>query len=186
MPGVALGALPVPVGVFGKLPGRGDFLARDLDPAFTDVWHAWLARELPQARRQLADRFLPAYLQAPIWRFALRGGVAGPEAVTGVMIPSLDAVDREFPLTLATHGSLAAPGWYEAVEELALAALAEDWQAESWLTALAALAPSEAAETPGSSVRFWSDGSPFVAPGTLVFATLPAGADFQRLLVDSP
>ena len=75
---------------------------------------------------------------------------------------------------------------HEAVEELALAALAEDWQAESWLTALAALAPSEAAETPGSSVRFWSDGSPFVAPGTLVFAALPAGADFRRLLVDSP
>lgn len=176
----------MPVGVFGKLPGRGDFLARDLDPVFTDAWHAWLARELPKARRRLGDRFRRAYLEAPIWRFALPGGVAGPEPATGVMIPSVDAVDREFPLTLAAAGPVAEPAWYGAIEDLALAALVDGWRAEPWLAALAALNPPRGAGEVSATVRFWSDGSPLVAPGALAFAALPTGADFQRLLVDPP
>jgi type VI secretion system protein ImpM len=172
------------VGVFGKLPGLGDFLARSLDPAFTDPWHAWLAHQLPAARSTLAGRFEDAYMQAPVWRFALPRATAGPGPMTGVMMPSIDAVGREFPLTLAAGGAAAAAPWYEALEDTARAALLDDWALDPWLAALAALEapPAPGAETP--LIAFWSDGSPFVAACALVFSRLPAGADFCRLLVD--
>lgn len=170
------------VGVFGKLPGRGDFLLRDLDPGFADAWHDWLVRELPAARDQLAEHFEPAYLQAPIWRFAVAPGLAGGQGMTGVMIPSIDAVGRQFPLTLAAAGPIATRDWYAAVEEVAIAALAEDWQSEPWLAQLAALpAPAGAV---GDGVHFWGEGSPFVPAGNLTFAGLPTGAAFARLLLE--
>jgi type VI secretion system protein ImpM len=40
-------------------------------------------------------------MTAPIWRFSLAPGYAGPESVAGVMMPSVDRVGRQFPLTLA-------------------------------------------------------------------------------------
>lgn len=170
------------VGVFGKLPGRGDFLARDLDPVFADVWHGWLARELPAARAALQVRFEEAYLQAPAWRFATAAGIAGP-AVTGVMIPSVDGAGRYFPLTLAAEGSLAESEWYERLESLARAVLEEEWALEPWVAELAAL-PAPVPAGTVSGVLFWGEGSPFVAPGERRFTALPSGRAFLRLLLD--
>jgi type VI secretion system protein ImpM len=174
-------ARPV-VGVFGKVPGRGDFLTRDLDPVFADIWHGWLARELSAARSDLQARFEEAYLQAPAWRFAITPGIAGPE-VTGVMIPSVDEVGRYFPLTLAAEGAIAEPQWYEPLEALARAALEKEWTVEPWLAELAALpAPVPAASVTG--VLFWGEGSPLVAPGERRFTALPSGQAFLGLFLD--
>jgi type VI secretion system protein ImpM len=168
--------------MFGKVPGRGDFLSHDLDPIFTDAWHGWLARELPAARAALQARFDEAYLQTPAWRFATAPGIAGP-GMTGVMIPSVDEVGRYFPLTLATEGLMGEPSWYETLENLARTALEEEWALEPWLAELAALsAPASAGLVSG--VLFWGDGSPFVAPGERRFATLPSGRTFLELLLD--
>lgn len=173
-----------PVGVFGKLPGLGDFLIRGLDPAFAHAWHGWLARELPAAHAGLGDGFALPYLHAPAWRFALAAGIAGP-GMTGVLIPSLDAVGRPFPLTLAAVGAPAEAGWYAAVEALARAALDEAaWALGPWLAGLAAL-PAPTAAGSATGAVFWGEGSPFVAPGARRFAALPTGADFLRLLLDS-
>jgi type VI secretion system protein ImpM len=172
-----------PVGVFGKLPALGDFLARDLAPAFTEAWHAWLERGLATARGALGEDFLPAYMAAPAWRFALAAGLAGKQPVTGVMVPSVDAVGRWFPLTLAAAAPRAEESWYDALEAQARLAL-EDGPLEAWLAGLAGLPAPDGAEPEDDAVTFWGAGSPFVPPGGLRFASLPAGADFHRLLLE--
>ena len=172
---------PSAVGVFGKLPALGDFLARGLAPAFTDAWHDWLERGLAAARAELSEEFLPAYMEAPAWRFALAAGLAGELPVTGVMVPSVDAVGRWFPLTLAAAALRAEEPWYDALETHARLAL-EDDPLDGWLARLAELPPPDAAEAEDDPVAFWGAGSPFVPPGALRFAVLPTGADFHRLL----
>src|ERR687890_132230 len=97
-PATAANAAP---GVFGKLPARADFLSRGLPASFADPWHAWVVRGLAAARQELAERFESAYMAAPVWRFVLPPGACGPALAAGVVLPSVDAVGRLFPLALA-------------------------------------------------------------------------------------
>lgn len=71
-------------------------------------------------------------MSAPIWRFSAAAGLAGPDAVLGVMMPSVDRVGRQFPLTLVTttdrmaaHADLhfSAQNVFIALENIALEAL---------------------------------------------------------------
>ncbi len=71
-------------------------------------------------------------MSAPIWRFTLSPGQAGPNTVLGVLMPSVDRVGREFPLTLVTkiagnppplHIHFAAGHIFENLENIALDAL---------------------------------------------------------------
>jgi type VI secretion system protein ImpM len=69
----------------------------------------------------------------PAWRFVLAPGMVSRDAWAGLMVPSVDAVGRYFPLTVATAlpedpldvvaTALAATPWFEAIESIALAAL---------------------------------------------------------------
>ena len=102
LPGGVVSGAAGPVGVFGKLPALGDFLLRGLPAGFADPWHGWLADGLATCREMLGDGWLAAYLEAPVWRFALAGDACGPDPVTGVLMPSVDAVGRYFFLTLAS------------------------------------------------------------------------------------
>lgn len=174
---------PPPVGVFGKLPALGDFLVRGLAPAFTEAWHDWLERGLAAARDALGEEFLPAYMAAPAWRFTLSAGLADELPMTGVMVPSVDAVGRWFPLTLAAAAPRAEEDWYGALETHARLALGDE-PLEAWLAGLAELPAPDAAEAGEDAVAFWGEGSPFVPAGVLHFAGLPAGADFHRLLLE--
>jgi type VI secretion system protein ImpM len=143
-------------GVFGKLPARADFLSRGLPASFADPWHAWLVRGLAAARQELAVRFEPAYMAAPVWRFVLPPGACGPAPAAGVVLPSVDAVGRLFPLTLAAISPslgpplalAAAPHWFEALEEAGRDALARDPEVEAWLARLAGIAPPAADTAP--------------------------------------
>jgi type VI secretion system protein ImpM len=136
-------------GVFGKMPARADFLSRGLPASFADPWHAWLVRGMAAARQELADQFEPAYMAAPVWRFVVPPDACGPAPAAGVVLPSVDAVGRLFPLTIAavspSLGPLlalaAAQPWFEALEEAGRDALARDPEVESWLARLAELAP---------------------------------------------
>jgi type VI secretion system protein ImpM len=70
----------------------------------------------------------------PAWRFVLAPGAVTEGAWAGLMVPSVDAVGRCFPLTVAAAlpatsadlaGSLfAATGWFGDIEAIALRAIA--------------------------------------------------------------
>lgn len=184
MPGLLVTDAGPSVGVFGKLPALGDFLARDLEPAFTGPWFEWLEGGLLAARAALGDRFQAAYMQGPVWRFALPAGIAGGRSVTGVLMPSVDSVGRGFPLALVAIGPPASESWYDLLDAHARAALEQDHGPEDWLARLAELPAPDRSASEAGAVTFWGEGSPFVPPGELRFARLPAGADFLRLWLE--
>lgn len=120
------------VGFFGKLPARGDFVRAGLPRSFTDPWDAWLQQVLPASRGILAEVWEPAWLEAPVWRFALPPGLCGPDPVLGLWLPSVDRAGRYFPLTLAQVGADRSvdAGFLTAAEAAGRTAIAEDWPPE--------------------------------------------------------
>jgi len=136
------------VGLYGKLPAAGDFVTRALPSAFVAPWDDWLQRSLVASRAQLAERWIAIYLESPIWRFALQPQVCGPQAWTGMLMPSVDRAGRYFPLTLVAPiepGSsllltmTAAEHWYAHLERVALSALKPDATLQTMETELARL-----------------------------------------------
>ena len=136
------------VGAFGKMPALGDFLRIGLPPGFVDPWDAWVQRGMVAARAALGARWQGCYMSAPIWRFTLSAGLCGPWAVQGVLMPSVDRVGREYPLTLAAicpplesalMAHLAAEALFVAMEDLALAALDDGMTRDGLIGGLAAL-----------------------------------------------
>jgi type VI secretion system protein ImpM len=119
------------VGFFGKLPCRGDFLQRRVAREFIDVWDPWLQHCIDQSARALRERWLGAYLTAPVWRFVLAEGICGSNAYAGVMVSGVDRVGRYFPLTIvaewpaqecALESACDARQWFDAAEAVALTA----------------------------------------------------------------
>ena len=49
----------------------------------------------------MGEDWLPAFLEAPVWRFILSAGLCGERAALGLMLPSVDRAGRYFPLTFA-------------------------------------------------------------------------------------
>jgi len=118
-----LNAAAVP-GWFGKMPNLGDFASRRLPDAFVRRWDRWLQRGLASARSELGERWLDAYLVAPIRRFWLAPGVLGAGGWAGLLMPSVDRVGRHFPLTIAQPieplaVALAARAWFRALDDAA-------------------------------------------------------------------
>lgn len=133
------------VGFYGKLASRGDFVSRGLPNTFIQPWDQWLAAGIQASQQSLGERWLEAYLVSPLWRFALAPGVCGPDAVVGVMMPSIDRVGRYFPLTVAqvlgaceslASAVVGADEWFEGVEEALLATLEPDAAFERFEAAL--------------------------------------------------
>jgi len=119
-------------GWYGKLPGLGDFASRRLPEEFIRRWDAWLQQSLASARQQLGASWADAYLTMPIWRFALMPGLVDDKAWAGVLMPSVDRVGRQFPLTLAlslapgaavAHAVFEADEWFGDLEDAALGVL---------------------------------------------------------------
>ncbi len=90
-------------GAYGKIPALGDFFRLGAEREFVTPWDIWLQTTLLAARQALDDRFEDCYMSAPIWRFALPPSVAGTQGVVGVLMPSVDRVGRQFPLTLVAQ-----------------------------------------------------------------------------------
>ncbi|HXT81674.1 MAG TPA: type VI secretion system-associated protein TagF [Acetobacteraceae bacterium] len=180
-------ASAVSVGFYGKLPARGDFVQAGLSRDFTDPWHAWLQTVIAGSRTIMGESWLPAFLEAPVWRFALTDGLCGKSCVLGLMLPSVDRVGRYFPLTiaaLATHplfDEASADAWLDQCETIGRLALDEDAPPER-LTALlsAADAPGEALPRRGSV--WWSEGGPRVPAGRFTLGTLPDSTGFAGML----
>lgn len=129
------------VGFYGKIPSKGDFIQRRLDRKFTQHWDSWLQSCMENSRAKLGERWLPIYLVSPIWRFALSQNILSENVVVGVVIPSVDNVGRHFPFTLATdipnqtdlyRFAIEQDEWFEKLEDLALDALSEDFNLNSF------------------------------------------------------
>ncbi|NNG05392.1 MAG: type VI secretion system-associated protein TagF, partial [Inquilinus sp.] len=141
-------AAPQP-GLHGKVPSKGDFLTRRLPRGFVEPWDQWLQSAINCSKEQLEGDWLPTYLTSPLWRFVLSPGLCGPDAVAGVLMPSVDRGGRYFPFTVA--GAL--PGctnpaavpvngeaWFKRAEAMALTALEDDFDLERFDSDLAASA----------------------------------------------
>lgn len=94
-------ATNVTYGFYGKIPANADFVHRDLPRVFVTPWDQWLRQSLAASRETLGDAWMSAYLHSPPWRFAIDAGLAGPSAWIGLLISSIDHVQRCYPLTVA-------------------------------------------------------------------------------------
>lgn len=171
------------VGFFGKMPGRGDFVRRDLPNAFVDKWDEWLTECIARSRAALGHGWTDAWLCAPVWRFALGGGLCGPTAWAGVMMPSVDSAGRYFPLTLVASvagteipTSLLIGGWIDALENVAISALDDAQGFDGFANAVTAL------PTPSPQVDPSLDGARSMgnALDPMGFASLLAAAGSLR------
>jgi type VI secretion system protein ImpM len=171
-----------PVGFYGKLPARGDFVSRRLPGPFVEAWDAWLQSGIAESRTALGERWLNAWLEGPIWRFVLAPGAAGPLAVIGLMMPSVDRAGRYFPLTLATcltdEPSLLAcaanEAWFRGLESVALGALAPDASMEGFEAQVATIGPLSADRVP-ETIAFGEGGMKiFIQAGSSPLAALAA------------
>lgn len=124
-------ASPGVAGCFGKLRGNGDFVTRRLPREFVEPWDAMLQAGLVASRAARGRAWLDAYLTAPLWCFALGGGVIGECGWAGVLMPSVDSAGRHFPLTIAAPFEAGAwpvwgphaQAWFARCGALALATL---------------------------------------------------------------
>lgn len=171
------------VGFFGKMPGRGDFVRRDLPNAFVDIWDEWLTECIARSRAALGHHWTDAWLCAPVWRFGLGGGLCGPTAWAGVMMPSVDSAGRYFPLTLVASvagveipASLLIGGWIDAMENAAISALDDATGFDGFAAAVSAL-PAPAPQVDPSADGARSMGNALDPMG---FASLLAAAGSLR------
>jgi type VI secretion system protein ImpM len=92
------GTAPSVPGWFGKVVMLGDFAHRRVPQAFIAACDPWLSQCVGASRAQLGARWLDTYLTGPLWRFAWAPGVIDAQWWFGVLMPSVDAVGRYFPL----------------------------------------------------------------------------------------
>ena len=116
-----------PAGWYGKIPATGDFIGRRMPALFSEAWDRWLQAAIAGSRERLGARWRDSFLSMPIWRFVLSPGMLTPNAWGGIMVPSVDAVGRYFPLAVASAlpsvsldlvGTLfAAESWFDSERE---------------------------------------------------------------------
>src|SRR5580765_8196126 len=137
-----------PPGWFGKLPMLGDFAHRRLPGTVIEPFDAWLSAGIAQSRMALGPSWLDTYLGAPVWCFALAPSVIDSAWWPGILMPSVDAVGRYFPL-LVMRASPVMPtrsdtlaglsSWYRAVADGALSTLQPRATLETFEAQLAAI-----------------------------------------------
>ena len=172
-------------GWYGKLSGLGDFASRRLPAPWVQACDQWLSACMTSSRQQLGERWLQAYLDAPVWRYAWAPGVVDAQWWFGVLMPSCDKVGRYFPLLVAQ--SRAAPPldryaldhldlWWAQAAQAALQTLAEGASLEQFEAALEDLPPWPGARFGGAPA------AQAALPGAGVPVTLAAAATLQDLV----
>jgi type VI secretion system protein ImpM len=180
-------------GFYGKLPARGDFVRAGLPRDFTDKWDDWLQSVIAGSRDLMGEAWLPAFLEAPIWRFALSAGLCGAHAACGLFLPSVDKAGRYFPLTFAAlhddgigaADTVPISTWLDRCEAAGLAALEDDAPPEQILAMLGV--PDPPPSTAGSAGSlWWCAGSPRVKANRVALPGMPDSAFFASMLADEP
>ena len=179
-------------GVFGKIPSLGDFLRAGLPAAFVSAWDTWLQTCIADGRAALGARWTDAYMSAPIWRFTLPPGVAGPRAASGVLLPSVDRVGRQYPLTLAAIHDAPEPApahfanaeLFEALEALAIDAIDEAVDRDALIAALGGLQFRQAPAllSNGLTYRFGTVAPRSALAGALIAQKHPGAAIWSTIL----
>lgn len=149
-------------GAFGKIPALGDFLRLNLSPGFVQPWDDWLQAGIMELKERLGERWNDTYLSAPIWRFTLPQGAAGSQAVSGILMASVDRVGRQYPLTLAIpHATQNTPMThfantpiFERLEDIALQTLDDDSTRDTLTSALSQIHLIETNATPDISLPY--------------------------------
>lgn len=88
------------VGYFGKLPGLGDFLQRNVAPELVQSFEDWIYPAFEATIQTLGPAWQQHYFTSPIWRFVVPAGLWHTQAVTGFMMPSIDKASRCFPFVV--------------------------------------------------------------------------------------
>lgn len=177
-------------GFFGKLPSRGDFVGTGLPRSVLDPWEAWVAEAMTASRALLGEAWMDAWMEAPVWRFALPGGACGPDALLGLVLPSVDRVGRTFPLLVAALFPARAPApqpaggaaFLDAAEAAARDAIADDLAPDALAARLAAAPPPAAGDPAGPDALWWTEGAPTVPAQRLAASGLPAMPAHAALL----
>ena len=64
------------------------------------AWEAWPDAGLQHSRDSLDDAWLQTYLSSPIWCFSASADCCGAQPFAGVLMPSLDRVERYYSLSI--------------------------------------------------------------------------------------
>lgn len=143
-------------GWFGKVVMLGDFAHRRLPKSFIACCDRWLSQGISASRAQLGEHWLDTYLSSPVWRFAWAPGVVDERWWFGVVMPSVDAVGRYFPLVVAasdhnppmsTHALHGLADWYGHASETALSTLQPTASIDGFEARLMCLPPWQAGAT---------------------------------------
>jgi type VI secretion system protein ImpM len=119
-------------GWYGKLASLGDFAHRRLPSQWREACDGWLSGVMRGGLAGVGERWLEAYLTAPVLRFAWAPGVVDGQWWFGALMPSCDSVGRYFPLLIAQARPNAPQDrigldhlerWYEHVAGAAMATL---------------------------------------------------------------
>jgi len=97
----------VKIGFFGKLPGYGDFIGRNVSPALIKTFDRWLIKSLTTSQAQLKQHWQQQYFASPIWRFVISADLLCEHIITGIMMPSVDRSGRCYPLVVVAESNLA-------------------------------------------------------------------------------
>ena len=89
------------IGIYGKLPTHPDFISDSIHGEISNELYEWGQTVLYHSQQELSEtEWLSAYLVSPIWRMCVPSTDKRKHAWIGVMVPSVDAVGRYFPLFL--------------------------------------------------------------------------------------
>jgi type VI secretion system protein ImpM len=104
-------------GLYGKLPGRGDFVRSGWDDGLVEALDHWLADGLAAWRPDDDVAFADRFAEVPLYGFYLPPGLLGEPAMHGVLSPSVDRAGRYFFLVAGAIGP-AADLWHIAVNHV--------------------------------------------------------------------
>ena len=182
-------AANIVAGFYGKLPARGDFVCLALPRDFTQPWDTWLQTVISGSRAQMGRDWLPAFLESPVWRFALPADLCGARSVLGLMLPSVDRAGRYFPLTFAALAPLGADiadqptavAWLDRCEAAGRAALEQDAGPDR-IGAMLDTPNLSAPATRLSQSVWWTDGAPRVPATRFTREGVPDVATYATML----
>lgn len=179
-------------GAFGKIPALGDFLRLNLAADFIANWDSWLQSAMVAARAALAERWNDCYMSAPIWRFSCPPGLAGHQAVSGVLMASVDSVGRQFPLTLAASCGpgdsvlrhFGNTGVFERLEDIALDVLDQETGRDDLANAVSGLTFVQPSPSQAPSDRYSGSSAPELSLAAREVARVHANAAIWTAEVD--
>lgn len=143
--------------LYGKHPGRGDFLAQGVDPRLQAPLEAWLDQVLGELRDTLGPEWEDVWDSGVCLNFWVGEAIWGLP-VAGVMRSSRDKVGRRFPLMALAQGEAPPPptmglqGWHEKVSLRLAECLAEPDVKDQPLAGLEVESPGDPIDGP----HFWA------------------------------